>query len=161
MARRNARKTSKAARAMAIRSSLFPLAPLMHMAAMWAVWGAMLNGVTIVLDEGRIFDPERMLDTAEREGANMIQFVGDAMATRCAMRCAPIRGAGTFRTSSTSDRAGPCSRSISRTISRPWCPAHGITDGLGASETGMSGHGRNQSEGVMRLPGERMGSRWW
>ena len=72
---------------------LFPLAPLMHMAAMWALWGALLNGVTIILDEGRIFDPERMLDTAEREGANMIQFVGDAMATplRDALKANPGR----------------------------------------------------------------------
>ncbi len=131
---------------------MFPLAPLMHMAAMWTVWSALLNGVTIILDEGRVFDPERVFDIAEREGANMIQFVGDAMAT-------PLRDCL---------RAHPCRWNLSAVVNlgsggavfskhlkddlKALVPSASITDGMGSSETGMSGMAEKSDEGVMRLP---------
>lgn len=116
---------------------MFPLAPLMHMAAMWSVWSAILNGVTIIFDEGRVFDPERIFDTAEREGANLIQFVGDAMATplRDALRAHPGR-CGTCPPWSTSGPAGRYSPSISRTISRLWSPAPRLPTGWALRKPG-------------------------
>jgi fatty-acyl-CoA synthase len=131
---------------------LFPLAPLMHMAAMWALWGALLNGVTIILDEGRIFDPERMLDTAEREGANMIQFVGDAMATplRDALKANPERW-NLSHVVNLGSGGAVFSQHLKDDL-KSLVPSAGITDGLGASETGMSGMAEKSEEGVMRLP---------
>lgn len=131
---------------------LFPLAPLMHMAAMWALWGALLNGVTIILDEGRVFDPERMLDTAEREGANMIQFVGDAMATplRDALRAKPGRW-NLAHVVNLGSGGAVFSQHLKDDL-KQLVPSAGITDGLGASETGMSGLAEKSDEGVMRLP---------
>jgi fatty-acyl-CoA synthase len=131
---------------------LFPLAPLMHMAAMWALWGALLNGVTIILDEGRVFDPERMLDTAEREGANMIQFVGDAMATplRDALRDNPGRW-NLAHVVNLGSGGAVFSQHLKDDL-KQLVPSAGITDGLGASETGMSGLAEKSDEGVMRLP---------
>ena len=131
---------------------LFPLAPLMHMAAMWALWGALLNGVTIILDEGRVFDAERMLDTAEREGANMIQFVGDAMATplRDALRANPGRW-NLAHVVNLGSGGAVFSQHLKDDL-KQLVPSAGITDGLGASETGMSGMAEKSEEGVMRLP---------
>ncbi len=131
---------------------MFPLAPLMHMAAMWTAWSALLNGVTIVLDEGRIFDPERVFDIAEREGANMIQFVGDAMATplRDALRANP----GRWNLSAVVNlgSGGAVFSQHLKDDLKALVPSASITDGLGSSETGMSGMAEKSDEGVMRLP---------
>jgi fatty-acyl-CoA synthase len=131
---------------------LFPLAPLMHMAAMWAVWSALLNGLTIVLDEGRAFDAERMLDIAEREGANMIQFVGDAMAIplRDALRANPGRW-NLGHVVNLGSGGAVFSQAIKDEL-KELVPSAGITDGMGASETGIAGMAEKSAEGVMRLP---------
>lgn len=131
---------------------LFPLAPLMHMAAMWAVWSALLNGVTILLDEGRVFDAERALDLAEREGANLIQFVGDAMATplRDALRDNP----GRWNLSAVVNlgSGGAVFSQHLKDDLKALVPSAAISDGLGSSETGMSGQAEKSGEGLMRLP---------
>ncbi len=131
---------------------LFPLAPLMHMAAVWAVWGALLNGLTIVLDEGRAFDPERMLDTAVREGANMIQFVGDAMATplRDTLRAHPGRW-NLAHVVNLGSGGAVFSQHLKDDL-KALVPSAAITDGMGSSETGVSGQAEKSEEGVMRLP---------
>ena len=131
---------------------MFPLAPLMHMAAVWATWSAMLNGLTIVLDEGRAFDPVRILDTTEREGANILQFVGDAMATplRDALRENPGRWALDHVVNLGSGGA-VFSQHLKDDL-KALVPSAGITDGMGSSETGVSGMAEKSAEGVMRLP---------
>lgn len=131
---------------------LFPLAPLMHMAAMWAVWSALLNGLTIVLDEGRVFDAERVLDIAEREQANLIQFVGDAMATplRDALRANPGRW-NLARVVNLGSGGAVFSQHLKDDL-KALVPTANITDGLGSSETGTSGQAEKSDEGVMRLP---------
>ncbi len=131
---------------------LFPLAPLMHMAAMWAVWSALLNGLTIVLDEGRVFDAERMLGAAEREGANLIQFVGDAMAIplRDALRANPGRW-NLSHVVNLGSGGAVFSQHLKDDL-KQLVPSAGITDGMGASETGISGIAEPSADGVMRLP---------
>ncbi|MBK6802347.1 MAG: AMP-binding protein [Novosphingobium sp.] len=131
---------------------MFPLAPLMHMAAMWAVWSALLNGVTIILDESRAFDAEHIFDVAEREGANMIQFVGDAMATplRDALRANPGRW-DLSRVVNLGSGGAVFSQHLKDDL-KALVPSASITDGLGSSETGMSGMAEKSEEGVMRLP---------
>ena len=131
---------------------MFPLAPLMHMAAMWTVWSALLNGVTIILDEGRVFDPESVLDIAEREGANMIQFVGDAMATP--LRDALARNPGRWDLSAVVNlgSGGAVFSQHLKEDLKTLVPSASITDGMGSSETGMSGMAEKSAEGVMRLP---------
>lgn len=131
---------------------MFPLAPLMHMAAMWALWSALLNGVTIILDEGRTFDPERIFDIAEREGANLIQFVGDAMATplRDALRANP--GRWDLSAVINLGSGGAVFSQHLKDDLKTLVPSANITDGLGSSETGMSGLAEKSEEGVMRLP---------
>lgn len=131
---------------------LMPLAPLMHAAAVWAMWSALLNGLTIVLDEARGYDPVAVLDKVERTGANIVQFVGDAMAIplRDALRDHPGRwnlahvvnfgsGGAVFSTHVKDDLRALLPASCS------------ITDGMGSSETGISGQAAQSSEGVMQL----------
>jgi 3-oxocholest-4-en-26-oate---CoA ligase len=131
---------------------MFPLAPLMHMAAMWAVWGGLLNGLTIILDEGRMFDPERMLGAAEREGANLIQFVGDAMAIplRDTLRANP--GRWNLASVVNLGSGGAVFSQHVKDELKELVPSAGITDGMGASETGISGMAEKSDDGVMRLP---------
>ncbi|MXO74304.1 AMP-binding protein [Altererythrobacter aerius] len=131
---------------------MFPLAPLMHMAAMWAVWSGLLNGLTIVLDEGAAFDAERMLDTAEREGVNLVQFVGDAMAV-------PLRDALRANTErwnlASVMNLGSGGAVFSQKLKdelKELVPSASVTDGMGASETGIAGMAETSDEGVMRLP---------
>jgi 3-oxocholest-4-en-26-oate---CoA ligase len=130
---------------------MFPLAPLMHMAAIWATWSAMLNGLTIVLDEGRAFDPERIFDTVEREGANLIQFVGDAMATplRDALRANPGRWK-LDHVMNLGSGGAVFSQHLKDDL-KAMIPSASITDGMGSSETGVSGMAEKSNEGVMRL----------
>jgi fatty-acyl-CoA synthase len=130
---------------------MFPLAPLMHMAAIWATWSAMLNGLTIILDEGRAFDPERIFDTVEREGANLIQFVGDAMATplRDALRANPGRWK-LDHVMNLGSGGAVFSQHLKDDL-KAMIPSASITDGMGSSETGVSGMAEKSSEGVMRL----------
>ena len=134
--------------------SLFPVAPLMHGAAIWAVWSAMLNGLAIVLDESTAFNPVGIWDTVVRRKANMVQIVGDAMAI-------PLRDA-------LSDHPGRWDLSgvvnfgsggavFSRQVKddfKAFLPPHAtITDGMGSTETGISGQAEVSAEGMMRLPG--------
>jgi 3-oxocholest-4-en-26-oate---CoA ligase len=130
---------------------LFPLAPLMHMAAMWATWSALLNGLAIVLDEGRVFDPERVLDITTREQANMLQFVGDAMATplRDTLRANP--GRWDLSCVVNLGSGGAVFSQRLKDDLQALVPTAGISDGMGSSETGMSGMAEKSPEGVMRL----------
>lgn len=133
--------------------SMFPVAPLMHAAALWAVWSCLLNGLTIVLDESPSFDPERIWGMVERLKINMVQIVGDAMAIplRDALRDNP----GRWDLSSVvnfGSGGAVFSGHVKADIKAMLPPAAAITDGMGSSETGTSGLAEASSEGLMRLP---------
>ena len=58
----------------------FPVAPMMHGAAMWATLIALFAGYTVVVNDQTSFDPEHVWDVVVREGVNILSVVGDAMA---------------------------------------------------------------------------------
>ncbi len=131
---------------------MFTLAPLMHGAAIWSAWTALLSGLTVVLDESKRFDPEHIWNRAEKDGANIIQVVGDAMAIplRDSLRANPDRwnlgsvvsfgsGGAVF-----SDHVKEDIKSL--------LPNAAIMDGVGASETGISGQAMRSEDGMLRLP---------
>lgn len=132
--------------------TLFPTAPLMHGAAIWAALGAMLSGLTLVLDPVRTFDPVAIWDRVEREGANMVQIVGDAMAIplRDALRDNPGRWKLDHVVNFGSGGA-VFSQAVKDDIKSMLANVH-ITDGMGSSETGVSGMAVPSAEGMMRLP---------
>jgi fatty-acyl-CoA synthase len=129
-----------------------PLAPLMHAAAVWATWSAMLNGLTIILDESKSFNPEHIFDMAEREGANLLQFVGDAMAIplRDALKANPDRW--NLQAVVNLGSGGAVFSQHVKDDLKALVPSASITDGMGTSETGISGMAEPSAEGVMRLP---------
>ena len=133
---------------------IMPLAPLMHGAAMWAAWTALLGGVTIVLDPLRGgFKAEPIWDRVERECVNSVQIVGDAMAVplldalkenpeRWDLSCFMHLGNG----------GAVFSQHVKDAFKGP-VPNIMITDGMGTSETGISGMAAPIKEGgFMRLP---------
>ena len=133
---------------------LFPLAPLMHAAALWAVWSALLNGVGIVLEENPALDPVRAWDRVVETGANIVQVVGDAMAIplRDALRDNPGRW-DLSRVVNFGSGGAVFSAHVKADLAALLPPSASVSDGMGSSETGISGMGAPSDEGVMRLPG--------
>jgi len=134
--------------------SMFPVAPLMHAAALWSVWSAMLNGLCIVLDESPHFDPANIWDTVARHKVNMVQIVGDAMAIplRDALRDNP--GRWDLSTVVNFGSGGAVfSRHVKDDIKALLPATAAITDGMGSSETGTSGMAQTSPDGMMRLAG--------
>ncbi len=131
---------------------MMPLAPLMHAAAVWATWSALLNGLTIILDESKSFQPEHVFDLAEREGANLLQFVGDAMAIplRDTLKAHP--GRWNLQAVVNLGSGGAVFSQHVKDDLKALVPSASITDGMGTSETGISGMAEPSAEGVMRLP---------
>ena len=133
---------------------IMPLAPLMHGAAMWAAWTALLGGVTIVLDTLRGgFDTERIWDRVEREGVNSVQIVGDAMAVPLldALKAYPARW-DLSRFMHLGNGGAVFSQHVKDAF-KGVVPNVMITDGMGTSETGISGMAAPVKEGgFMRLP---------
>ncbi|WP_374527053.1 AMP-binding protein [Novosphingobium sp.] len=132
---------------------MFPLAPLMHAAAIWSTWSGLLNGLTIVLDEARSYDPVAVLDKIERLGVNIVQLVGDAMAIpiRDALDAHPGRWNLAALVNFGSGGA-VFSAHVKDGIRRHLPASCNISDGMGSSETGIAGQAAASSEGVMRLP---------
>lgn len=134
------------------RMSIFPIAPLMHGAAIWAAGSALLGGLTIVLDPMRHFDAVAIWDRVERFSVNIVQIVGDAMAI-------PLRDAlrdneGRWDLShvvSFGSGGAVFSPHIKASI-QSLLPNTAIMDGMGTSEGGISGQAAPSDDGIMRLP---------
>jgi len=133
--------------------SIFPVAPLMHAAALWSVWSAMLNGLAIVLDESASFDPVAIWDKVARGRVNMLQVVGDAMAIplRDTLRDNPGRWDLSAMVNFGSGGA-VFSAHVKDDIRAMLPPGATITDGMGSSETGIAGTAEKSAEGMMSLP---------
>jgi 3-oxocholest-4-en-26-oate---CoA ligase len=132
---------------------MFPVAPLMHAAAFWTIWSGLLNGLTIVLDEARSFDPPTIWSKVEREHVNIVQVVGDAMAIplRDALMAEPSRWNLTKVVNFGSGGA-VFSNHVKDDLKRLLPASAAISDGMGSSETGISGQGAASGDGIMRLP---------
>lgn len=131
---------------------MFTLAPLMHGAAMWSAWSGLLPGLTLILDRSKTFNPEHIWSRIEKDGANIIQVVGDAMAIplRDALRANPDR----WNLSSVvnfGSGGAVFSDHIQEDI-KTLLPNCAITNGVGASETGISGMAAFSEDGMLRLP---------
>jgi acyl-CoA synthetase (AMP-forming)/AMP-acid ligase II len=131
---------------------IFPLAPLMHMAAMWALWGA--------LAQRRDDHPRRRSHVRSRTDARHRRARG--------REHDPVRGRRHGHAAARCAAANPGRWNLAHVVNlgsggavfsqhlkddlKALVPSAGITDGLGASETGMSGMAEKSEEGVMRLP---------
>lgn len=133
---------------------ILPLAPLMHGAAIWATLSALLAGITVVLDPMRGgFDAERIWDRVERENVNVLQIVGDAMAVPLiqALEQHPERW-DLSRLINFGSGGAVFSQHLKDKL-KTLLPNIMITDGMGTSETGISGMAAPTiKDGFMRLP---------
>ncbi len=130
---------------------IFTVAPLMHGAAIWSAWTALLAGLTVVIDNAARFDPVQIWDRVERDGVNLVQVVGDAMAIplRDALRAEPGRWALAHVYNFGSGGA-LFSQHVQDDLAT-LLPTASITNGMGASETGASLSSRAEIEGMLRL----------
>ncbi|HET9728397.1 MAG TPA: acyl-CoA synthetase [Acidimicrobiia bacterium] len=114
----------------------FALAPLMHGNAQWTTSIALLGGNTVLLNSSRRFDADEIWDLVEREQANVISLVGDAMARplvdALGHRAAP---ASLFAMVS----GGAILSPAIRTELNERAPNVAVVDAFGASETGANG----------------------
>jgi fatty-acyl-CoA synthase len=131
---------------------MFPVAPLMHAAALWTVWSGLLGGLTIVLDASPKFDAAHVWDVVEAKSVNILQFVGDAMAIPLVDALAAHPGRWRLDALRSVGSGGAVfSRHIKEAFTR-LAPGIVVTDGMGSSETGVSGMAKDGGEGMLRLP---------
>jgi acyl-CoA synthetase (AMP-forming)/AMP-acid ligase II len=117
----------------------FPVAPLMHGAAQLATWIAFMQGSKAILV--RKFDPADVFTTAEREKANTISIVGDAMARPLAEALdGEYAGADLSSLFALSSAGAILSKAV-RDKLQARLPNTMLLDNFGASETGFQGTG--------------------
>lgn len=134
------------------RIKVFTLAPLMHGAAIWTAWSALLGGLTIVLDPMRSFDAESIWDRVEKFGVTMVQIVGDAMARP--LHDALLANPGRWNLESVVHfgSGGAVFSGHLKDAIKELLPKATISDGMGTSEGGISGVAAPSKDGMMRLP---------
>jgi acyl-CoA synthetase (AMP-forming)/AMP-acid ligase II len=111
----------------------------MHGAAQLATWIGFLQGAKVMLV--RKFDPLDVIQTAERERANSLSIVGDAMARPLAEALdGPLRGADLSSVYAISSAGAILSGAV-RSKLQALLPNTMLLDNFGASETGFQGTG--------------------
>ena len=118
---------------------MFPVAPLMHGAAQLATWIGFWQSATVVLV--RKFDATDVIRTAEREKANSLSIVGDAMARPIAETLeGPLAGADLSSVYAISSAGAILSGAVKDKL-QGLLPNVMLLDNFGASETGFQGTG--------------------
>jgi acyl-CoA synthetase (AMP-forming)/AMP-acid ligase II len=114
-------------------------APMMHGGGQWVTFIAFYGGNTVVLNCDRHYDGASVLRMAERERANSIMVVGDAMA-RPLTDALAAPGVDYDLSALTSVGSGGAilSKAIKEEL-RARVPGVTVTDSFGASETGAAG----------------------
>ena len=114
-------------------------APMMHGGGQWVTFISLYGGNTSVLNCDRHYDGAAVLHLAEREGANSIMVVGDAMARPLAEALA-VPGAHYELSSLQAIGSGGAilSKAVKEEL-RSRLPGVLVTDSFGASETGAAG----------------------
>jgi len=117
----------------------FPLAPLMHGAAQWSSIQGALGGNVMVLSAARRMDPVEVWGIVAREGAQVLNLVGDAQARPLADALEHLAGevdlSGMFLISSGGAILSPAVKAKYAEL----LPHVILLDALGASETGFQG----------------------
>ena len=131
-----------------------PVAPLMHAAGQWTSLSWLFCGGTVVLLRGSL-DPQRVWQTIQDEGVNLITVVGDAVVR-------PLVDAwdatGPYDVSallSIGSGGAPLTPSLRKRLME-LLPSTAIVDGFGSSETGAQGSQRLEAgsaptDGVTRF----------
>lgn len=121
----------------------FAVSPLMHAAGLWTAFSAIMNGLTVVLYDGRgKLDARAVWETAERERVGMMTMVGDAYAGplvaelhRRSYDLTSLNAIGT---------GGAATNPKFKAALMEKLPQLTIIDGYGSSESGNMGFGHSQ-----------------
>ncbi|WP_171986551.1 MULTISPECIES: acyl-CoA synthetase [Nocardiopsis] len=113
------------------------LGPLMHAAGQWNALSMLLCGKRVVLYTDRSFQPDRVLETAHREGVHTVQLVGDAMARPLARHLLTEPGLCP-ELSSVRSGGTPLTPAV-RALWHAWREDVALADSYGGSETGVCG----------------------
>jgi acyl-CoA synthetase (AMP-forming)/AMP-acid ligase II len=122
------------------------LAPMMHAAAQWTSFANMFQGGKVVLMPGSL-DPVSAWRTLERERANVITVVGDAVARPMMDAWDELGGVDVSALFSFSNGGAPLSAAMRARIADA-LPNVMIADGFGSSETGARGTSRRAAADV-------------
>ncbi|WP_133742633.1 acyl-CoA synthetase [Actinorugispora endophytica] len=113
------------------------LGPLMHAAGQWNALSMLFRGATVVLNTDRAFSPARVVDLADREGVQILQCVGDAMARPIVQEL--LAGPARCRELTSVNSGGTPLTSVVREMWRAWRPDVVLNDSYGGTETGVCG----------------------
>ena len=114
-------------------------APMMHGGGQWVTFITFYGGNTAVLNCDRHYDGDRVLRLAERERANSIMVVGDAMARPLAdTLSAPGASYDLSSLAGIGSGGAILSKAVKEEL-RSLLPGVIVTDSFGASETGAAG----------------------
>ncbi|MFZ9126187.1 MAG: AMP-binding protein [Steroidobacteraceae bacterium] len=130
----------------------FPVAPLMHGAALWAALSSLLAGHTLVLQAGGGFDPVQVLDLCERERVNILVIVGDGMGRPLADALMASPGRWHLEALMHVGSGGAVfSQAVQQSL-KASLPRLVTASSLGSTEAGTLGAGAADGEGLMRFP---------
>ena len=133
---------------------IFPIAPLMHGAAIWTALGGLLGGITLVLDPMRDgFNAERIWSRVEADKVNILQIVGDAMAMPLLDGLKANRDRWDLSSIYHFGSGGAVFSTHIKSELNEFLPNATMADGMGSSESGIAGMGEPSSgDGLFRLP---------
>jgi acyl-CoA synthetase (AMP-forming)/AMP-acid ligase II len=130
----------------------FPVAPLMHGAALWAALSSLFAGHTLVLQAERGFDAEKVLELCARERVNILVIVGDGMGRPLADALVAHPGRWTLESLVHVGSGGAVFSKAVQAALRSSLPRLMTTSSLGTTESGTLGAGVADGEGLMRFP---------
>jgi len=131
----------------------FAVAPLMHGAAMWATLISLFAGLTVLIRPELEFDAESIWNLAEREQANIISIVGDAMAMPLVQALQANKGRWDLSKVVHFGSGGGLFSAHLQDQLRAFLPNAKVIDSIGSSEGGVFGNGQKptQGDGFIRL----------
>lgn len=132
---------------------MFPVAPLMHGAALWAALASLFAGHTLVLQRARTFDPESVFTLCEAERVNMLVVVGDGMARPLADALHAQSGRWQLSALRYIGSGGAVFSKPVQASLKAALPALVTASSLGSTESGTLGPGTvaGTAEGLMRF----------
>jgi len=123
----------------------FPVAPMMHGAAMWGTLISLLAGHTVVVNDEPRFDAEHIWDVVVRDGVNILSAVGDAMALPLARALEQHPGRWDLSRLYIFGSGGATFTEATQARLKAVVPHLICNNGMGSSESGMLG-GRERPE---------------
>jgi fatty-acyl-CoA synthase len=127
---------------------VFAVAPMMHGAAMWSTLIYLFGGFGIVVNDEQAFNPEHIWDIVQRDRANIMSIVGDAMAQPLIQALEKNPGRWNLQGLVSCGSGGAALSEQLQKRLKVFLPPHAVIfNGIGSSETGIVGNGEKPVDG--------------